>query len=89
VLFKVKEERNGPYTVTRRKVNWIGHALRKKLSFKAYNLKKDRRKDKSDGERRVIRKQLLDVFKETTGCWKLNEIALYGKLTFEETVDLS
>jgi hypothetical protein len=31
------------------------------------NRKKNRRKDRSDGKMSVIRKQLLDVFKETTG----------------------
>jgi hypothetical protein len=37
---------------------------------------KDRRKDRSDGKRRIICKQLLDVFKETRGYWKLKEEAL-------------
>jgi hypothetical protein len=34
VLHRVKEERNILYTITRRKVNWIGHILRRNCLLK-------------------------------------------------------
>lgn len=42
--YRVKEARNALHTINRRKGNWIGHILHRKLSSKIHH----GRKDKSD-----------------------------------------
>jgi len=59
VLHRVKEERNIPHTINRRKANWIGHILRRNCLLK-YVI---------EGNIRAVRpgrrcKQLLDERKE-------------------------
>jgi hypothetical protein len=50
VLHRVKEERNILHTIKRRKANWIDHILRKNCLLKYIIVKKDKRKDRNDGE---------------------------------------
>jgi hypothetical protein len=88
VLHIVKEERNILHTIRRRKANWIGHILRRNCLLKHII------EGKIIGTRRWgrRRKQLLDDLKEqeNTGSWRRKlRIALFGKLSLEEAMDLS
>jgi hypothetical protein len=51
VMHRVKEERNILHAIKRRKVNWIGHILRKRFSKTRY-WQKDRKTDRSFGRTR-------------------------------------
>jgi hypothetical protein len=73
VLHTVKEERNIPHIIKRRKANWIGHILRRNCR----NEGKIEGRIKVTGRRGKRRKQLLDDLKEKRGHWKLKEEALY------------
>ena len=75
VIHRVKEERNILHAIKRRKVNWIGHILRKRFSKTIY-WQKDRKTDRSFGRQGRRRKQLLDDLKETRGYWKMKEDTL-------------
>ena len=89
VLHRVKEERKILHAIRRRKTNWIGHILRRNCILKHVIDGKIAGRIESTGRRGRRRKQLLDDLKEKTGCRKLKEEALYGRLTFEEAIDLS
>ena len=41
------------------------------------------------GRRGSTHRQLPDDLKETRGCWKLKQEALFGEFALEEAVDLS
>jgi hypothetical protein len=72
VLHRVKEEGNIVHTIKRRKVNWIGHILRRNCLLKHV----------IEGEIEVMEmrgrrgKQLLDDLQEKRRYWKLKEEAL-------------
>jgi hypothetical protein len=50
VLQRVKEDRNIIHTAKLRKANWIGHIWRRELPSETGHLKKNRRKDGSNGK---------------------------------------
>jgi hypothetical protein len=64
-----KKERNILHTIRRRKVNWIGHILRRNCLLK-HIIEGKIRGTRRRGRRR---KQLLDEMKETRRYWKLKE----------------
>jgi hypothetical protein len=51
-LRRVKEERNIVLTIKRRTAKWIGHILRRNCLLKHVFLRKEKRKDLSDGKTR-------------------------------------
>jgi len=75
VLQRVKE-RNIQQTIKRRKVNWIGHILRRNCLLRQVIEENIERRIEvtGRGERRC--KQLVDDIKEKTGYCKLKEEAL-------------
>jgi hypothetical protein len=76
VLQRVRQEKNFPQTIQRRRANWIGHILRRNCILKLV------REGKIDERIQVTRrrgrriKRLLDDFKGKRGYWKLKEDAL-------------
>jgi hypothetical protein len=74
---RVKEERNIPQTLNRRKANWIGHILRRNCLLKHGTEGKIEGRIEVTGRRGRSRKQLLDGLKKKRGCWKLKEKAPY------------
>jgi hypothetical protein len=64
VLYRVKEERNIQHTIKRRKVNWIGHILRRNCLLKHVIGGKLKGRIEKTGGRERRRKQLLDDLKE-------------------------
>jgi hypothetical protein len=76
VLHRVKEERNILHTIKRRKVNWIGHILRRYCLLKHVIEGKLEERIEMTGIRGRKRKQLLDDLKEKGGYWKLKDEAL-------------
>jgi hypothetical protein len=76
VLLRVKKERNIVHTIRRRKVNWIGHILRRNCRLK--HVVEGRIEERLDvtgrGGRR--RKQVLDDHTENTGYWECKKNAL-------------
>ena len=75
MLQRVKE-RNIQQTIKRRKVNWIGHILRRNCLLRQVIEENIERRIEvtGRGERRC--KQLVDDIKEKTGYCKLKEEAL-------------
>jgi hypothetical protein len=71
VLHRVKEERNILHTIRRRKVNWIGHTLRRNCLL-CHIIEGKIRGARRRGMRR---KQPLDDLKEARRYWKLKEEA--------------
>ena len=65
VLHRVKEERNIVHTVKRRKVNWIGHTLRRNCLLKYVIEGKLEGRIEMTVRRGRRRKQLLYDLKET------------------------
>jgi hypothetical protein len=76
VLHRVKEERNIVLTIKRRKVNWIGHILRRNCLLKHVIEGKLEGRIEITGRRGRRRNQLLDDLKEKKRYWKLKEEAL-------------
>jgi hypothetical protein len=76
VLHRVEEERNIVYTIKRRKVNWIGHILRRNCLLKHVIEGKFEGRIEMTGRRRRRRKQLLDDLKEKRRYWKFKEETL-------------
>jgi hypothetical protein len=76
VLQRVKEERNILHTIKRRKVNWIGHILRRNCVLKHVIEGNRERRIEVTKRRGRRRKQLLDDHKERRGHLKLKEEAL-------------
>jgi hypothetical protein len=74
-LHRVKEERNIPHTVKRRKANWIGHTLRRNCLLK-HVIKRTEGSIEVTGRRGRRRKQLLGDLNEKTGYCKLKDEAL-------------
>ena len=54
VLHRVNEKRNILHEIRKRKANWIGHILRKKLPFKTGYRRKDKERDGSDKKTRKM-----------------------------------
>jgi hypothetical protein len=78
--------------IKRRKVNWVGHILRRHHIRKHVIEGKIKGTIEVTGRRGRRRKQLLYGHKENKGYWKLKEDALdplCGKLASEEYMDLS
>jgi hypothetical protein len=76
VLHRVKDERNIVHTIKRRKVNWIGHILRRNCLLMHVIEGKLEGGIEMTGRRGRRRKQLLDDLKERRRYWKLKEEAL-------------
>ena len=72
----VKEKRNILCTVKRRKVNLIGHILRRNRLLKHMIGGKIKEGIEVAGRQGRRRRQVLDMRKETKGYWKLKEEAL-------------
>jgi hypothetical protein len=92
VLHRVKEERNIPHTIKKRKANWIGHILRRNCLLKHLIEGKLEGRIEMTGRRGRRRKQLLDCLKEGERYWRLKEEALdrtHWRIRFEEATDLS
>jgi hypothetical protein len=88
VLRRVKEERNILHTIKRRKVNWVGHILRRNCLLKHVIEGKCEGRIAMTGRRGRWRKQLLDDLKGKRRYWKLKEEALItpcGESDLEET----
>jgi hypothetical protein len=75
VLHRVKEERNIKHTIKRRKVNWIGHILRRYCLLKHVIEGQLEGRLEMTGRQGRRRKQLLDDLKEKRRYWKLKEEA--------------
>jgi hypothetical protein len=75
VLQSVEEERNILHTPKRRKVNWVGHILRRNCLLKRVIEGKIEVK-----RRRRRRNQLLNGLKKTRRYWKLKEEVLANSL---------
>jgi hypothetical protein len=76
VLFRVSEQRNILHEIRNRKVNWIGHILRRNCLLKRViegKITGDMKVTKRRGRRR---KKLLDDLKERRGYSHLKEEAL-------------
>jgi hypothetical protein len=76
VLQRVKEERNIPQRIKRRKANWIGHILRRNCLLEHVMEGKIEERIEVRGRRGIRGKQLLDGLKEGRGCCKLEDEAL-------------
>ena len=74
VLQRVKEERNIPQTMKRRKATWICHILRRNCLLNHVTEWEIRLE--VTGRRGRRRKQLQDDLKEKRGYWKLKQEAL-------------
>jgi hypothetical protein len=76
VLLRVKEQRNIPHEIRKRKTNWIGHILRRNCLLQRVtegNIQGGIEVTIRQGRRR---KKLLDDFKERRGYYHLKEEAL-------------
>jgi hypothetical protein len=76
LLYRVKEERNNPHTIKRRKVNWIGYISRRNCFLKHVTEGKIEGGIGVTERRRGRCKQLLYDVKEKREYWKLKEKAL-------------
>ena len=74
VLHRVKEQRNILHTIKRRKVDWIGHILRRNCLLELI-IEGNIEERTGRQERRC--KQLLDNLKEKRGCCKLKKETHY------------
>jgi hypothetical protein len=77
---RVKVDKNILHTIKRRKVNWIGHILRKNCLLKHVTDGKILGKIKVTGRRVTRRKQLLGNLNEKSGYCKFKEEALHRTL---------
>jgi hypothetical protein len=76
VLLTVKEQRNILYEIGKRKVNWIGHILRRNCLLQHVIEGKIKGGIEVTGRRRRKRRKLLDDLKERRGYSHLKEEAL-------------
>ena len=76
VLHTVKEERNIPHTINRRKSNWIGHILRRNCILKHFIEGSMEEGTEAAGRQETGCKQSLDDLKKTRGYSKLKQEAL-------------
>jgi hypothetical protein len=76
ILLRVKEQRNIPHEIRKRKVNWIGHILRKNCLLQQVNKGKIKGWIGVTGIRGRRRRKLLDDLKERRGYSHLKEEAL-------------
>ena len=72
VLLRVKEQRNILLEIRKRKVNWIGHILRRNCLLQRVT----EGKIQVAGRQGRRRRKLLDDLKERRGCSHLKEEAL-------------
>jgi hypothetical protein len=82
VVHRVKEARNIPHTIKRRKANWIGHIFRRNCLLKHVIEGKTEGRMEVMGRQGRRHKQLLDDLKETRRYCNLKEGALCGELGF-------
>jgi len=76
VLLRVKEQRNILHEIRKRKVNWIGHILRRNCLLQRVIEGKIKGGIEVTGRRGRKRRKLLDDLKETKGYSHLKEEAL-------------
>jgi len=76
VLFRVKEQRNILYEITKRKANWIGHILRRNCLLQRVIEEKIKGGTEVTARRRRRRRKLLGDLKERRGYSHLKEEAL-------------
>jgi hypothetical protein len=76
VLLRVKEHRNIPYEICKRKVNWIGHILRRNCLIQQVIEGKIKGEVEVTGRRGRRRRKLLDDLTERRGYSHLKEEAL-------------
>ena len=76
VLFRVKEQRNILYEISKRKANWIGHILRRNCLSQRVIEGKIKGGIEVTGRRGRRRTKLLDDLKERRGCSHLKHEAL-------------
>jgi len=94
ILFPLlKEQRNILYEIRKRKVNWIGHILRRNCPLQRVTEGKIQGGIEVTGRQGRRRRKLLDDLKERRGYSHLKRrklwIALRGELALEEALDLS
>jgi hypothetical protein len=93
VLLRVKEQRNIPHEIRKRKANWIGHILRRNCLLQRVTEGKVQGGIEVTGRQGRRRRKLLDDLKERRGYSHLKEEALdrtgCGDLALEEALDLS
>jgi len=75
VLLRVKKQRNILHEIRKRKVNWIGHILRRNCLLQRVIEGKIKRGIEVTGRRGRKRRKLLDDLKERRGYSQLNEDA--------------
>ena len=76
VLLRVKEQRNILHEIRKRKVNWIGHILRRNCLLQRVIEGKIKAGIEVTGRRGRKRRKLLDDLKERRGYSHLKEDAL-------------
>jgi hypothetical protein len=76
VLLRVKEQRNILHEIRKRKVNWIGHILRRNCILQRVIERKINGGIEVTGRRGIRRRKLLDDLKERRGYSHLKEKAL-------------
>ena len=76
VLLRVKEQRNILHEISKRKVNWIGHILRRNCLLQQVIEGKIKGGMEVTGRRGRRRRKLLDEIKERIGYSHLKEVAL-------------
>ena len=76
VLLRVNEQRNILHEIRKRKVNWIGHILRRNCLLRQVIEGKIKRQIEVTRRRRRRRKKLLDDLQDGRGYCQLKEEAL-------------
>jgi ribosomal 50S subunit-associated protein YjgA (DUF615 family) len=76
VLLRVKEQRNIPHQIRKRKANWIGHILRRNCLLQRVIVGKIQGVIEVTGRQGRRRTKLLDELKERRGYFLLKEEAL-------------
>jgi hypothetical protein len=76
VLLRVKEQRNIPHEIRKRKANWIGHILRRNYLLQRVIEGKIQGGIEVTGRQGRRRRKLLDYLKERRGYSHLKEEAL-------------
>jgi hypothetical protein len=76
VLLRVKEQRNIPHEINKRKANWIGHILRRNCLLQRVIEGKIQGVIEVTGRQGRRRRKLLDDLKEKRGYSHLKEKAL-------------
>jgi hypothetical protein len=76
ILLRVKEQRNILHAILKRKVNWIGHILRRNCLLQRVTKGKIQKGIEVIGRQGRRRSKLLDELKERRGYSRLKEEAL-------------